>query len=128
MIINQRWILGFFLSPLEIARYVPKNYKSCYNSRSNSSFGSLIDLPIRSSLEFVFDCGYTESLFVTTLEVPLCKKYIIQTIRDYILSNIIILSKPILRFHYISSLNLNSVIFFVCICVTFYFTFSHEIF
>ena len=96
MIINQRWILGFFLSPLEIARYVPKNYKSCYNSRSNSSFGSLIDLPIRSSLEFVFDCGYTESLFVTTLEIPSCKKYIIQTIRDYIIGNIIILSKCIL--------------------------------
>ena len=73
-----------------------KNYKPYYNSRLDSIFGS--KLPIRSSLEGVFDCGFTESLIVTTFINPLRNKYIIQTIRDYIISTTIIFSKWILKF------------------------------
>ena len=59
-----------------------KNYKSYYNFRSNSIFGS--KLPIRSSLEFVFDCGYTEIPFCNHFYNNLMQKvHSCQTIRVY---------------------------------------------
>ena len=103
-----------------------KNYKSYYNFRRNSCFPCKHG--IGSSFLFVLDCGFTESLIVTTFINPLRNKYIIQTIRTNIISNLIIFCKWIPIFNYISRLNSYIVIFFVCICVTFNFTFSYEIF
>lgn len=101
---------------------MPKNYKSHYNSRLDSIFGS--KLPIRSSSKFVFDCGFTESLFVTTLfRSPMQKVNSIQTIRDYIISMVIIFSKWILDIYYISPLDSYLVLFFCCIALYFIITF-----
>lgn len=103
-----------------------KNYKSYYNPRRNSIFGSL-DLPIRSSFLFVLDEGFTESLLVTlfkdlkkvilrALYLP-CVKYnfrsphpkstYLPNDRDYIISHILNLCKRII-------IIISIVIFFCC--------------
>ena len=93
-----------------------KNYKSYYNFRSNSIFGS--KLPIRSSSKFVFDCGYTE--------IPFCNHFVLiptqkvnssQTIGDYIINNLIILCKCIPGLYYISRLNFYLILLFCCIII-----------
>ena len=89
---------------------MPINYKSHYNLRLDSSFAS--KLAIRSSSKFVFDEVFTESLLVNLFK-SLTPKVIIQPIRDYILPLIIIFSKWILKFRYISPLNSYYVYFFV---------------
>ena len=124
MIINQRWILGYIIPLSYRFSDMPKNYKSHYNSRLDSIFGS--KLPIRSSSKFVFDCGYTEIPFCSHfINHPVQKVHSLPNHRDYIISMVIIFSKWILKFSlYFSSgfllcyiFMLHLIIFLYYICV-----------
>jgi hypothetical protein len=127
MIINQRWILGYIIPLSYRFSDMPKNYKSHYNSRLDSIFGS--KLPIRSSSKFVFDCGYTEIPFCNHfIQIPMQKVNSSQTIGVYIISMVIIFSKWILDIYYISRLDFDLVIFFCCISLYFYITFGYDTF
>ena len=138
MIINQRWILGYIIPFRNRLSDMPMSYKSYYNSRSNSIFGS--KLPIRSSSEFVFDCGYTEIPFCSHFNLgsdskdfilafceiytqsPMQKVNSSQTIRDYKIPPIIIFSKCILKFSlYFSSGFLLSYIFLLHLIIFLYY-------
>jgi hypothetical protein len=107
---DSRLFLPFDLSPSDM----PKNYKPYYNSRLSSIFGSL-GLPISPSLKFVLGGGYTEIPFCNHFYTILTQKvHSSQTMRTTIISNLIIFSKWILGFNYISRLNLGYVKLFCC--------------
>ena len=116
MIINQRWILGYIIPLSYRLSDMPKNYKSHYNSRLDSIFGS--KLPIRSSSKFVFDCGYTEIPFCNHFVlIPMQKVNSSQTIGVYIISMVIIFSKWILSIYYISRLGFELNLLFCCFLI-----------
>ena len=116
MIINQRWILGYIIPLSYRLSDMPKNYKSHYNSRLDSIFGS--KLPIRSSSKFVFDCGYTEIPFCNHfIQIPMQKVNSSQTIGVYIISMVIIFSKWILDIYYISRQSFELTLLFCCFLI-----------
>ena len=116
MIVNQRWILGYIIPLSYRLSDMPKNYKSHYNSRLDSIFGS--KLPIRSSSKFVFDCGYTEIPFCNHFVlIPMQKVNSSQTIGVYIISMVIIFSKWILSIYYISRLGFELNLLFCCFLI-----------
>ena len=133
MIISQRWILGYIIPLSYRLSDMPKNYKSHYNSRLDSIFGS--KLPIRSSSKFVFDCGYTEIPFCNHFilrsdskdfilafceictQIPMQKVNSSQTIGVYIISMVIIFSKWILDIYYISRQSFELTLLFCCFLI-----------
>ena len=112
LIINMKVDSRLISIPLSYRFDMPKNYKSYYNSRRNSSFPCKNG--IGSSFLFVLDCGYTEIPFCNHfINHPMQKVNSFPNHRDYIININMVLNKYYYISRYISDLCSYFSLFFI---------------
>ena len=112
LIINMKVDSRLISIPLSYRFDMPKNYKSYYNSRRNSSFPCKNG--IGSSFLFDLDCGYTEIPFCNHfINHPMQKVHSSPNHRDYIININMVLNKYYYISRYISDLCSYFSLFFI---------------